>query len=156
MGTAHVISISTEFYYYTEFGWDQIRAQYEWLENDLKEANKPENRAQRPWIIFMAHRPLYCLVDDLSCSSIDGTAYQRHLLRKGIKMRGQGELKYGLEDLLHNYKVDLQLYGHEHNYQRLFPMYDNHVFNGTKSNPYHNPTEPIVIITGSAVSDLIG
>ena len=26
----------------------------------LQEASKPENRAQRPWIITMAHRPMYC------------------------------------------------------------------------------------------------
>lgn len=152
IGTAHVVSINTEFYYYTQFGWDQISTQYEWHEKDLKKANKPENREKRPWIIFMAHRSMYCQVDDLSCSSIDGKVYERPILRKGIEIRGQGELKYGLEELLHKYKVDLQLYGHEHNYQRLYPIYDNHVFNGTESNPYHNPTAPVVIVTGSAVS----
>ena len=26
----------------------------------LQEASKPENRAERPWIITMAHRPMYC------------------------------------------------------------------------------------------------
>lgn len=26
----------------------------------LKEANKPENREKRPWIITMGHRPMYC------------------------------------------------------------------------------------------------
>lgn len=29
-----------------------------------QEANKPENRAVRPWIITMAHRPMYCSDDD--------------------------------------------------------------------------------------------
>ena len=153
IGTAHVVSINSEFYYYTEYGWDQIRAQYEWLERDLQEANKPQNRRHRPWIIFMSHKSMYCQTDDVLCSSIDGTgAYQRHRLRKGIKMHNKGEPVYGLEELLHRYEVDIQFYGHEHNYQRYFPVYDNRVFNGTKTNPYLNPREPVVVVTGSAVS----
>ena len=59
VGPAHIVSFSTEFHYYPQFGTKQIRNQYEWLERDLKEANKPENRALRPWIITMGHRPLY-------------------------------------------------------------------------------------------------
>ena len=29
-----------------------------------QEANKPENRAERPWIIVMGHRPMYCSNND--------------------------------------------------------------------------------------------
>ena len=36
MGPIHFISISTEYYYYTEYGTHQISNQYNWLENDLK------------------------------------------------------------------------------------------------------------------------
>lgn len=60
IGPAHVIAFSTEFYFYVYYGWTQIARQYEWLENDLKKANLPENRAKRPWIITMGHRPMYC------------------------------------------------------------------------------------------------
>ena len=60
VGPVHVIGFSSEFYFFVEYGWAQIAAQYQWLENDLKEANKPENRAVRPWIVTMAHRPMYC------------------------------------------------------------------------------------------------
>lgn len=35
IGPAHIISFSSEFYYYTEYGFDQIARQYEWLEEDL-------------------------------------------------------------------------------------------------------------------------
>lgn len=59
LGPATIILLSSEFYYYTQYGWDQIRIQYEWLEGELKRANA--NRAKHPWIIVMAHRPLYCL-----------------------------------------------------------------------------------------------
>src|SRR5207248_10935211 len=55
---------STEFYFYVNYGWSQIATQYKWLENDLKEATKPENRALRPWIITYGHRPMYCSTED--------------------------------------------------------------------------------------------
>ena len=36
IGPAHVISISTEFYIYLNYGIIQVVKQYEWLERDLK------------------------------------------------------------------------------------------------------------------------
>lgn len=37
-----------------------------------QEANQPENRAVRPWIITMAHRPMYCSDDDQDdCTKFD-------------------------------------------------------------------------------------
>ncbi len=35
VGPAHIIGFSSEFYYYTEYGFDQIVNQYQWLEQDL-------------------------------------------------------------------------------------------------------------------------
>lgn len=72
IGPVHVISFSTEFYYYTEYGLTQVQTQYEWLEQDLINANKPDNRAKQPWIITMGHRPMYCtnLIKD-DCTNID-------------------------------------------------------------------------------------
>ncbi|CAN7999030.1 unnamed protein product [Ixodes hexagonus] len=83
IGPAHIISLSTEFYFFVEYGFTQIAHQYKWLEEDLKartiiiilllhlsrawnnhEATKPENRAKRPWIVTMGHRPMYCSNDD--------------------------------------------------------------------------------------------
>ena len=86
----HVIGFSTEFYYYLEFGFDQIVNQYKWLEQDLKvrvrriatidpcflklqKANEPENRARQPWIVTMAHKPMYCSNNnDDECLYADG------------------------------------------------------------------------------------
>jgi hypothetical protein len=65
VGSAHVIVYSSEFYYFVNYGRKQIAEQYVWLKNDLMEATRPANRAKRPWIITMAHRPMYC-------SSYDG------------------------------------------------------------------------------------
>ena len=40
---------------------------------ELQEANKPENRAKRPWIITMGHRPMYCSNNDKDdCTKRDG------------------------------------------------------------------------------------
>lgn len=36
IGPIHLISFSTEFYYYLEYGILQVLNQYNWLENDLK------------------------------------------------------------------------------------------------------------------------
>ncbi|KAF0044473.1 hypothetical protein F2P81_003631 [Scophthalmus maximus] len=72
LGSAHIISFSTEVYFYLEFGLELLFKQYEWLKKDLEEANKPENRAVRPWIITMGHRPMYCSDDDQDdCTTFD-------------------------------------------------------------------------------------
>lgn len=151
LGPVHIISLSTEVYFYLEFGLELLFKQYEWLRKDLEvnnttdhslfssphsifphppsppthalfhiflchtvkpdmllsfaylttnqnykmnykltvklplicvssitqEANRPENRALRPWIITMGHRPMYCSDDDQDdCTKFD--SYVRH------------------------------------------------------------------------------
>lgn len=72
LGPAHIISISTEFYYFINYGFKQIALQYDWLTRDLEEANAPENRTVRPWIIIMGHRPMYCSnTDQDDCTKKD-------------------------------------------------------------------------------------
>lgn len=65
IGPAHIISFSTEFYFYKQYGTNQIFNQYRWLEEDLKKANLPENRAKHPWVITMGHRPFYGELPDV-------------------------------------------------------------------------------------------
>ncbi len=57
----------------------------------------------------------------------------------------------GLEDLFYENGVDLELWAHEHVYERMWPLYDRKVFNGSIDQPYNNPLAPVHIITGSAV-----
>ena len=97
IGPIHLISFSTEFYYYTEYGLDQVKNQFDWLEQDLVNANKPENRLKQPWVITMGHRPMYCtnqVKDD--CTNFDDR------VRKGLPFIE----KFGLEDLFYNHGVD--------------------------------------------------
>ncbi|KAM6969592.1 acid phosphatase type 7 [Tautogolabrus adspersus] len=143
LGSAHIISLSTEVYFYLQFGLELLFKQYEWLKKDLEEANKPENRAVRPWIITMGHRPMYCSDDDQDdCTTFD--SYVR-LGRNDTKPAAPG-----LEDLFYRYGVDVELWAHEHTYERLWPVYGDKVFNGSKEQPYVNPKAPVHIITGSA------
>jgi len=141
IGPIHIISFSTEFYYYTGYGFDQIANQYRWLQEDLTNANKPENRAKQPWIITMGHRPMYCTnLNKDDCVNRDDR------VRKGMPYI----FKYGLEDLFYNNGVDLELWAHEHSYERLYPIYDYKIMNGSAEEPFTNPKAPVHIITGSA------
>lgn len=141
MGPAHIISLSTEYYFFIYYGIMQPVHQYNWLEKDLQEANKPENRAKRPWIITMGHRPMYC-----SNKDHDDCTRHESLVRIGIPLIHA----YGLEKLFYDYGVDLALWAHEHSYERLWPIYDRQVYNGSLAEPYTNPKAPVHIITGSA------
>lgn len=44
VGPIHFIGLSTEVYYFLNYGIKPLVFQYEWLKNDLIEANRPENR----------------------------------------------------------------------------------------------------------------
>ena len=59
-GLAHIISFSTEVYFWWELGFAQIANQFRWLEQDLQWATSSENRTKYPWIITMGHQPMYC------------------------------------------------------------------------------------------------
>lgn len=55
LGPIHFISISTEFYYFLNYGIKQLVLQYEWLEADLVEANKPENRYKNHFLVNITY-----------------------------------------------------------------------------------------------------
>ncbi|CAL2046946.1 unnamed protein product [Caenorhabditis brenneri] len=138
VGPVHFIVFSTEFYFYTGWGYHQIENQFKWLTNDLKKANA--NRHEVPWIITMGHRPMYC-------SDFDGddcTKYES-IIRTGLPLTHG----YALEKLFFEYGVDVELWAHEHSYERLWPVYNRTVYNGTR-HPYVDPPAPVHIITGSA------
>lgn len=141
MGPIHFISISTEVYYFMNYGLKPLVFQYQWLEKDLIEANLPENRSKRPWIIVMGHRPMYC-----SNSNDNDCTHHETLTRVGLPFVHF----FGLEKLLYNYGVDLEVWAHEHSYERLWPIYDYVVYNGSYNEPYRNPKAPVHIVTGSA------
>jgi len=50
--------------------------------------------------------------------------------------------------------VDLEIWAHEHSYERTWPLYDYNVYNGSVDEPYTDPGAPVHIVTGSAVSQV--
>lgn len=141
MGPIHIISISTEFYYFLQYGIKLVTKQYEWLQNDLMEATTVANRTLRPWIIVVGHRPMYC-----SNLNHDDCTFFETRTRVGLPVVNW----FGLEDLFYDHGVDLLIWAHEHSYERMWPMYDYKIYNGSYEEPYRNPNAPVHITTGSA------
>ncbi|XP_076441925.1 acid phosphatase type 7-like [Babylonia areolata] len=139
IGPAHIVSFNTEIYWWDDTH-DNIKRQYDWVEADLQEANRPENRAARPWIITMGHKPMYC-------SSVDNG--ELCLNPKNPIRNGTSVFWPNFEDLFYKYGVDVEFYAHEHSYERLWPIYKWKVCNGSYQEPYTNPQAPVHIITGS-------
>ncbi|BET01030.1 Purple acid [Nesidiocoris tenuis] len=141
LGPIHFINLNTEAYYFPEYGLKLAIKQYLWLEEDLKKATSAENREKRPWIITYGHRPMYCSDDDG-----DDCARHSSRVRTGFPIFNW----FGLEPLFYKYGVDLEIWAHEHSYERLWPVYNHEVKNGSHENPYRNPKAPVHIVTGSA------
>lgn len=141
LGPVHFIGISTEVYYFLNYGVKTLIFQYEWLRKDLEQANLPENRSQRPWIIIYGHRPMYC-----SNENDNDCTHSETLTRVGWPFVHM----FGLEPLLYEYGVDVAIWAHEHSYERLWPIYDYKVRNGSLGSPYENPRAPVHLVTGSA------
>ncbi|KAF0292884.1 Acid phosphatase type 7 [Amphibalanus amphitrite] len=117
MGPVHFISISTEFYYFLEYGFEQVFSQYNWLVSDLEAATDPSARAARPWIVLYGHRPMYCTNRDMDdCTRVHD--------RVRVGAPNHDPPIPGLEDLLMQYGVDLAVWGHEHSYERMWPLYN--------------------------------
>ncbi len=83
----HFISTCTEDYVHP---YSPGSVQYNWLVNDLKLAN--QNRKNNPFIVLLGHRPMY---------SSDAEA-------------GWHDYQKYIEPLMKEHKVDLGIYGHEH------------------------------------------
>eukprot|EP01084_Bolivina_argentea_P184415 318052_1 len=141
-GMVHWIMISTEIYFDFKF---MIQDQYEWLINDLQDANK--NRTLAPWVIVIGHRPMYC--DNVSKSNKSDTADEcgpaATRVRDGIDMNNTGVLYFGLEDIFYEYGVDFFICGHEHDYERMYDIYKNKTTKTTTNMP-----STTYILTGSA------
>jgi len=88
---AHFVMISTEH----DIGIGT--SQYNWIKQDLKQAQ--QNRTNRPWIIMVGHKPIVCSNTYATCHESD--------------------VRETIEPLLHQYNVDLTIFGHVHAYGKV-------------------------------------
>jgi hypothetical protein len=140
-GPIHFINIDTETDYdnspLDEYTWMKIfnseyngdfGGQIAWLEADLLQAS--EERDIRPWIFVGGHRPIYSITE---CNS------------EGYPIDSSANLQAAVEELFHEYNVDLYLAGHKHAYERQYPVY-----NSTYETSYENPSFTVHLTDGSA------
>lgn len=124
MGKTHFVCISTEVFFTDK---ENVEKFMKWLQHDLTKAN--DNRSNFPWVIVMAHRPIYCSLDDT-----------REDCRKPDSV-----VRRNLESVYYQFGVDVVFSGHNHMYERTWPMYENKAL----SLHYINPLAPVYIIIGS-------
>ena len=121
----HFVSISSEHDY------EPGSTQHSWLRNNLEEAN--ENREEYPWIVLFAHRPMYS-------SNGDGDGHGSEI-----------EFREAMESLLYEYQVDLAIWGHDHHYERTYPVFEENVYSnnsGSLTDPFYKPGATIHVVAG--------
>ncbi|KAL8217493.1 hypothetical protein R6Q57_020866 [Mikania cordata] len=119
----------------TEHDWRIGTEQYAFIEKCLASAN----RHKQPWLIFAAHRVL---------------GYSSN---KWYGLEGSFEEPMGREHLQHlwqKYKVDIAIFGHVHNYERVCPIYQNQCVNDEKSHYSGIVNGTIHIVAGGGGSHL--
>ncbi|XP_043692993.1 probable inactive purple acid phosphatase 27 [Telopea speciosissima] len=132
-GPVHFTVISTEH------DWSPNSEQYQWIEKDLSSVD----RSRTPWLIFTGHRPMY--------TSIPG----------GLIPNAYPRFVTAVEPLLMENKVDLALWGHVHNYERMCAVYRNDCkamptkdANGTDTYDNINYNAPVHLVIGMAGFEL--
>jgi len=124
-GGVHFVAISTEHPYHE--GTEQL----EWLKDDLSTANA--NRELVPWIVIYGHKPLY--------TSHGSDTHDDRMI----------ELRTLLEPILFENSVDLAIWGHDHFYERTWPVVnENVVTRGINENGlmFVSGFSPIHIVAG--------
>jgi len=127
----HFIALSTE----TPFAINS--AQYNFVKNDLSKAASDPNI---DWIVVYYHRPMYTIPSTHSAIALLRSTYH---------------------PLFEQYGVDLVLQGHNHNYQRTYPIKFNStspkhpIETSTNKTAYTDPDEGQVFVTvGTGGKDL--
>lgn len=166
VGPLHVLLYNTEVFFWPDlFGKAQQRAQHEWMEADLRAANA--NRASTPWILAAGHRPMYC-VQALSggrcnaeheASRLGLPSFCPHNNPQACRplhppgAPGSGP-SFPVEHLFYRYGVDVAVYGHVHDYERFWPVF-NHTLpsppglGGLSFGRYINPRATVHVTSGA-------
>lgn len=133
MGPMHVVMLSSEHHSQSD-PWrcrGCTERQVAFLEEDLREAAKPENRKLRPWIVVVIHRPFYNAGrNGIWCAPRPALLATPASLSappdadRALALRCRHLQKKEFEPIMERYRVNLVLQGHCHNYERTYPVYD--------------------------------
>ena len=144
VGLIHFVGLNTQYHIDNQI--DKMEEQYQWLEQDLAEAN--ENRETRPWIVALMHHQIYCQNEHCHyCNDCrDCRDYKMlQLLRQGTD----------LEELFYRYGVDVVAASHDRVYQRTVPIFKNVECKSlNKEDPYDQPQGPVHVTSGAAGGNL--
>lgn len=119
----------------TENDWRKGTEQYRFLEHCLASVD----RRKQPWLIFTGHRVL-------------GYSSDFWYALEGSYAEPGG--RESLQKLWQKYKVDIALFGHVHNYERICPIYQNRCVNPEKSHYSGTVNGTIHIVVGGGGSHL--
>lgn len=119
----------------TENDWRKGTEQYRFLEHCLASVD----RRKQPWLIFTGHRVL-------------GYSSEFWYALEGSYAEPGG--RESLQKLWQKYKVDIALFGHVHNYERICPIYQNRCVNPEKSHYSGTVNGTIHIVVGGGGSHL--
>lgn len=135
MGLARFIQLDSEAVFWCGAGHNNS-LQVEWLAAELTRVNQPEARAAHPWLIAYVHRPLW--------TSQKGSG-------ETCNTTEQSRMREVFEKMLHEGGVDLVLAGHNHMYERTWPVYNGTVYNGTvdPNDPYKNPGAAVHVVSAA-------
>ncbi|KJE93702.1 hypothetical protein CAOG_004456 [Capsaspora owczarzaki ATCC 30864] len=123
-GPIHFLVFSTESGHDTAPGSEQ----HNFMVADLQRVNTRRNIT--PWVVVLTHHPAYCS---------DLLHYER------CHPEAQ-QFRENYEELLFQNKVDLYVTGHNHDYERSYPVHNGTVV----SKSYHNSGAPVYIVNGAA------
>jgi len=159
VGLVHFVALDLNMYNGVDTCGEACRrAQLEWLAKDLEAANK--NRVAVPWVVAMSHFPLYC--SNCPAPGRDPGAWwnseicefhghdpscvdpEQHSSapRSGP---GNADMVPDFEPLFMTYGVDVYASGHIHDYEWIYPVYNN---TALQTN-FVNPKAPVHLVTGN-------
>ena len=118
LGKAHIIQINMAFYFNPDSDITLRNNIWEWLTKDLINANRSDNRQERPWIIVYGFYSFYCSSTDDSCCGNHDFTYSD----------GDPTNPFDtLEFLFKSYAVDLYISSSNSSslYERLPPIYQS-------------------------------
>ena len=112
----------------TEHAFDSSSSQYGWLASDLASVD----RALTPFVVVLGHKPMY------SSNSYHGS---------------EVDLRDALEALYVEHGVDLVIAGHDHFYERTWPVIDGEVIETAQDSRFVKGAAPIHLVIGIAGRD---